>query len=134
MKKKIYLVLILTVIAIIIWGSVNAYNKSKNALPDERITLAQCITDAGAKFYGAFWCQHCQNQKKMFGKKAVKKLPYIECSTADGKSQLQICKDAGVEGYPTWIFQDGSKLTGEVSFANLAEKTSCPISEELKNK
>jgi len=33
-------------------------------------TLAQCIADSGAKFYGAFWCPHCQNQKQAFGSAA----------------------------------------------------------------
>ncbi len=132
MKKKIFLVSFLIVIAIVIWGSATAYKKNKNRVPTEAETLAQCISDAGAKFYGTFWCPHCQNQKKMFGKAGAKKLPYTECSTADGKSQLQVCKDAGIEGYPTWIFADGSKLTGEQTPLSLAEKTSCPISETLK--
>jgi hypothetical protein len=28
--------------------------------------FAQCLKDKDAKFYGAFWCPHCQNQKAMF--------------------------------------------------------------------
>ena len=52
-------------------------------------------------------------------------LPYVECSTADGNSQTFVCKEKGIKSYPTWIFADGSELTGEQSFATLAEKTSC---------
>lgn len=89
-------------------------------------TLAQCLKDKGATFYGAFWCPHCQNQKAMFGKSA-KLLPYIECSTPDGKSQLQICRDKKIEGYPTWEFADGSRESGEVSLEKLAEKTGCEL-------
>ena len=29
--------------------------------------LAQCLTAKGVKMYGAYWCSHCQNQKKAFG-------------------------------------------------------------------
>lgn len=132
MQKKIFLISFILIGAIAIWGSITTYNKNKNRVPSEIETLAQCINDAGAKFYGAFWCPHCQNQKKMFGKFGAKKLPYTECSTADGKSQLQVCKDAGIEGYPTWVFSDGTKLTGDQTPLTLAEKTSCPISETLK--
>ena len=38
--------------------------------------VAQCLTEKGVKFYGAFWCPHCQNQKKMFGRSA-RLLPYV---------------------------------------------------------
>jgi thiol-disulfide isomerase/thioredoxin len=89
-------------------------------------TFAQCIKDSGALFYGAFWCSHCQQQKALF-KSAEKELPYIECSTPDGQNGLPICAEAGIEGYPTWVFPDGSKLSGEQSFVNLAEKTGCTL-------
>ena len=36
--------------------------------PGQYDNLAQCLTDKGAKFYGAFWCSHCQEQKAEFGK------------------------------------------------------------------
>lgn len=85
--------------------------------------LAQCITDSGAKFYGAFWCPHCQAQKAAFGKSA-KLLPYIECSNPD-KTQADVCKQADIKGYPTWVFADGIQASGEVPLKNLAEKTNC---------
>ena len=88
--------------------------------------FAQCLTDKGVKFYGAFWCPHCQAQKKLFGK-SVKKLPYIECSKPDGKSQTQICIDNNIQQYPTWVFVDGTRSTGELSFAQLAEKSQCVL-------
>ncbi|OHA83697.1 MAG: hypothetical protein A2408_00310 [Candidatus Yonathbacteria bacterium RIFOXYC1_FULL_52_10] len=94
--------------------------------PGKLDTFAQCVTDSSAKFYGAFWCPHCQAQKKMFGKSA-KLLPYIECSTPDSKGQLAVCKENNVTGYPTWEFADGSRLSGEVSLETLAEKTSCTL-------
>lgn len=86
--------------------------------------FAQCLADKKAAFYGAFWCPHCQNQKKMFGRSA-RLLPYTECSTPDGKSQLQICVDKKIDGYPTWEFSDGSRLSGEIPLKTLSEKTGC---------
>lgn len=88
--------------------------------------FAQCLADKGAVFYGAFWCAHCQAQKKLFGS-SVKLLPYVECSTVNGKGQTQACVDKKVEGYPTWEFADGSRLNGAVPLAELAEKTSCQL-------
>jgi hypothetical protein len=87
--------------------------------------FAQCLSEKGATFYGAWWCPHCSAQKKQFGK-AMRNVKYVECSDAS-KNMTQECKDAGVEGYPTWIFADGSKLQGELSFKTLAEKTACAL-------
>ncbi|OGG63074.1 hypothetical protein A3C21_01340 [Candidatus Kaiserbacteria bacterium RIFCSPHIGHO2_02_FULL_59_21] len=88
--------------------------------------FAQCLKDKGAVFYGAFWCPHCQKQKAMFGS-AAPLLPYVECSTPDGKGQLQVCKDKNVTNYPTWEFADESRLTGERALQELAEKTDCAL-------
>jgi len=31
---------------------------------DSMVTFAKCLTENGAKMYGAYWCTHCENQKK----------------------------------------------------------------------
>lgn len=92
--------------------------------PKKYDALAQCLTEKGAKFYGAFWCPHCQEQKRMFGKSADL-LPYVECSMPDGKTRTQECIDKNIESYPTWEFADGSRLSGERQLSELAEKTGC---------
>lgn len=91
--------------------------------------FAQCLDEAGAKFYGAYWCPHCNDQKKMF-KGAASSLPYIECSVPGGQGQMQVCVDAGIEGYPTWTFADGERMSGAIPLEVLAEKTSCTLPEE----
>lgn len=108
---------------IIILGGLFAWYK---VTPGPYDNLAQCLTEQGAKFYGTFWCPFCQQQKKAFAKSA-NKLPYIECSTPDKKT-LQICVDAEIENYPTWIFPDGSIEKGVRTPEYLAEKMSCPLS------
>ena len=62
----------------------------------------------------------------MFGN-SEKLLPYVECSTPDGNGQNQTCNDKQIEGYPTWVFADGSRLTGEISLQTLSDKTACPV-------
>ena len=96
--------------------------------PSNLEPFAQCLKEKGATFYGAFWCPHCQRTKAMFGS-AAKSLPYVECSTPDGKGQLQICIDKKVQNYPTWEFADGSRLTGERTLQELADKTQCALPE-----
>jgi len=115
----IIVILILGTIATILLRS-----PSGPSVPGKYDTFAQCLKDKGALFYGAFWCPHCQTQKKMFGS-SVKLLPYVECSTADGSNQTKECTDKGLTSYPTWVFADGSRLTGEIPLEQLAEKTSC---------
>jgi len=94
--------------------------------PSNLEPFAQCLGEKGATFYGAFWCPHCQRQKALFGS-ASKSLPYVECSLPDGKTQTQICIDKEIKSYPTWIFADGSVLTGERTLQELADKTQCTL-------
>lgn len=94
--------------------------------PGKLDEFAKCLKEKKAIFYGAFWCPHCQKQKALFGS-SDQYLPYIECSTADGKGQVQICKDKKITNYPTWEFSDKTQMTGEVSLEKLAEKTSCKL-------
>ncbi len=115
-------------IAIIFLGLIVVRNasepKSNVVVATQYDEFAQCITDAGAKFYGAWWCPHCNDQKNLFEKSS--KLPYVECQTPS-RQPIQECLDAGIESFPTWIFKDGSKLVGLQQFEDLAAKTNCAI-------
>lgn len=102
-------------------------NKAAPASPG-LISFAQCLKDEGATFYGAFWCPHCQAQKELFGN-AAEELPYVECSTPDRQDQTQVCKDNEIKSYPTWVFADGSRQSGEMTLAALASKTGCELPE-----
>jgi thiol-disulfide isomerase/thioredoxin len=114
------------VIAIVIIGGLVSLLVVQAKKPGKYDSLAQCINNSGTKFYGAFWCPHCQATKAMFGKSA-KLLPYIECSTPDSKGQLPVCTEKGIKGYPTWVFPDGSQISGEQTIQTLADKTKCPL-------
>ncbi len=96
--------------------------------PGRLDAFAQCISDSGAIYYGAFWCPNCKNQEAMFGRSA-RLLPRVECSTPDTKGQLPVCQEADIKGYPTWDFTDGTRKTGVQSLETLAEATSCSLEE-----
>jgi len=130
MKKNT--IVIIGIAVLIIGASVYLYLNNTVDVgggPGELDEFAQCLNDSGAVFYGAFWCPHCQNQKALFGK-SEKLLNYVECSTADGRGQLAVCRDKNITGYPTWEFADGSRLSGEVSLETLAEKTECSLEKD----
>ena len=122
--KKGVLIFWGVIIAIIVVGIASSFFVS--ARPGQYDKLAECIKSQGVVFYGAFWCPHCQRTKAMFGTSA-KLLPYVECSNPDGNSQTQICIDKKIKGYPTWVFPDGSELTGERTLKELADKATCPL-------
>lgn len=121
-KIKLGIFLLIVVIGVAIVG----FWWWQNYQPNKLDSFAMCLKDKGAKFYGAFWCSHCQNQKALFGG-AKRFLPYIECSAPSGKSQLKLCADANIEGYPTWEFADGLRQGGEMSLQALSEKTGCQL-------
>ena len=104
------------------------FSSKAGGLPGKYDEFAQCLTDKGAKFYGAFWCPHCTDQKAMFGK-SVSKLPYTECSNPD-RTMNQTCVDLNIKTYPTWEFADGERMEGVKTLAELAEKTSCALPTE----
>jgi len=96
-------------------------------------TFAQCLAAKDIKFYGAFWCPHCQQQEQWLGasrQKLATEGLYVECSTPDAKSQTKICVDNNITGYPTWVFPDGTRLTGEQKLADLAAKSGCALPAE----
>jgi len=118
-KKKVYGIIggVLIILAII---TVMFVKK-----PQDYTAFAQCLTEKGATMYGAWWCPHCNNQKKSFGD-SWHYINYVECSTQDGK-QTAACTQAGIQGYPTWRFADGTQLEGEATFEQLSQRTSCPL-------
>ncbi len=128
MNTKIFLSIIAVLIVLGIGGAI--ISSKQESAPGKYDALATCITNSGAKFYGAFWCPHCKKQKELFGTSA-RLLPYIECSKPDG-TQNDTCKTLNIASYPTWELADGTRLETEeeangagVTLKTLAEKTQC---------
>lgn len=67
------------------------------------LALADHLKQVGAKMYGAWWCPHCEEQKLLLGKEAFSRINYVECAnTQDPRQQADVCRQAKIEGYPTW--------------------------------
>ena len=113
------------IVAVVIVAGIGGYVWYQNQ-PGPYDAFARCIADSGAKFYGAFWCPHCQDQKKMFGQSA-RLLPYVECSTPNGQGTTIVCTQKNVTQYPTWEFANGERQVGTMTFDELATKTNCSV-------
>ncbi len=93
---------------------------------DEQLeSLAKCLSEKGAKFYGASWCGWCKKQKEAFGK-AVSYLPYVECIDEKTQEMTSQCKEAEISGFPTWEI-NGEKYTGFKKIRELAEISKCSL-------
>jgi len=92
-------------------------------------TFAKCLTDRGVKMYGAWWCPHCQEQKAKFGATSFKLAPYVECGVqGDISVRTQVCKDEGIQHYPTWQFPPtGERVERVFELDDLSEKTGCAL-------
>ena len=83
--------------------------------------FAKCLRDKGVTMYGASWCPHCLNEKKAFGD-SFRFVPYVEC-----RDNPQLCIEKKIQGYPTWIFSDGTRKEGEQGLEKLAQTSGCPL-------
>ena len=88
---------------------------------ESKIALAKHLTQVGAKFYGAWWCPHCQQQKQVFGQEAMEFVPYVECSDSD-RRPTAACQAAEIKSYPTWEI-NGRRFVGEKNLEELANLT-----------
>ena len=92
-------------------------------------TFGMCLAREGAIFYGASWCPQCRAQEKLLGS-GSQYVHYVECSADGGRDKTQECQDAGISGYPTWVFPDGSRQQGRLSVETLAARSGCPLDDE----
>ena len=120
MKNKFTIAGLMVVISIIIVYKFGLVSPANAHRLDE---FAKCLAEKQVTMYGADWCSHCQNEKKAFGS-SFKYVPYVECPRDPKK-----CLDAGIDGYPTWVFPDGKKLIGEQGVLNLQKESGCQLPE-----
>jgi uncharacterized membrane protein len=92
--------------------------------------LAEHLSAEGVRFYGASWCSHCQEQKRLFGTSAGR-LPYIECSPS-GRNGPQSPSCRGVTSYPTWVINGRARVGVVLSLAELANATKFPGAANFK--
>ena len=105
-----------SVVAVLIIGGLHlhysgVFDEAAGPEDPQLQALAIHLTDTGAKFYGAYWCPRCQEQKALF-KASADRLPYVECSSGGQGSPLTApCVANDIRSYPTWIIDD-QRYTG----------------------
>ncbi len=118
-------ILIVSVGYVATTGLTVADDPDKSELVTSLDKFAQCLADNGAKMYGAYWCPHCANQKADFGD-SFKFVDYVECDPRGENPRVQMCYDAGIQGYPTWEI-NGLQYPGEQSLQELSKLTGCEL-------
>lgn len=94
--------------------------------------LAKHLQQIGAKMYGAYWCPHCHHQKEMFGNTTFSRyVNYIECDPRGQNAKPTLCRNAKIEGYPTWEIK-GKFYPGTHSLKELAELSGYPGSQNFQ--
>jgi glutaredoxin len=88
--------------------------------------LAQCLAAKKVTMYGAVWCEHCKDQKELFGD-SFKYVPYVECTVNGTRKITEECKSLGIRRTPTWIFPDGQRREGLVPLDQLAKDSGCSV-------
>lgn len=94
------------------------------AEPSKYAEVAKCLTDKGVIMYGAYWCPHCSNQKKIFGSD-FQFIKYQECDPQGVGGDKAACLEAGVTQYPTWKFPGQGNVIGEQQVRDLAKLANC---------
>ncbi len=125
-------------------GIYNGLNPSGNSSPANNafeitttsgaaeLSLARHLQQLEAKKYGAYWCPHCQDQKQLFGQEAFAMIDYIECDSNGKNARPQLCRDAGITGYPTWEIK-GQLYSGTLSLEKLADLSGYQGRRDFKN-
>jgi len=111
-------------VALLCFSAVTLSGADKAKLDD----FARCLGDKKAVMYGAFYCEHCKEQKDLFGDSA-QYLPYVECVERGTRKITDQCKTLAIRRTPTWIFeQSGERLEGKVlSLQELSQKSGCKL-------
>ena len=120
--KYILVIIVIGVIGLIIYQA----SGDRTVEPSKYDDFAKCLTEKGVVMYGAYWCPHCANQKKLFGD-SWQYVTYVECDARGDNANPDLCKSKGVSGYPTWIFADGTRASKVLTLTELSVRSSCAL-------
>jgi hypothetical protein len=88
--------------------------------------FASCLSENGVIMYGAYWCPHCNSQKQMFGN-SWSQVNYVECSLPNNAGQTQECIESKINSYPTWEFQNGLRIEGDLPLEKISSLSGCRL-------
>ncbi|HWR17188.1 MAG TPA: hypothetical protein VN577_20325 [Terriglobales bacterium] len=106
----------------VVSGSFRGVSAADNKLD----SFAKCLAEKNVKMYGLFWCQHCADQKELFGS-SFQYVNYVECAVPGSRTPTEECKAAGIKHTPTWTFSNGTRLEGLVPLDQLAKQSGCKL-------
>lgn len=119
--------LLLKISAVLIVSCLLLASCAADDIGDKYVGFAKCLTEKGIKMYGTYWCPHCKQQKEMFGKQGFAEIVYTECDPKGPDANPTLCASKGIQSFPTWEFDNGLRLAGEVTLERLAEKSGCEL-------
>ncbi|MCX6712573.1 MAG: peptidoglycan-binding protein [Candidatus Vogelbacteria bacterium] len=122
----------MTVSALKKWQQANSLTATGDVGASDRTVLCggiidnpwmACLNKKGVRVYTILECPACEQQANLFGKNwpAVQK---IDCGTYPSNISAT-CTNAGIKGFPAWVFGDGSKLEGSQTFPSILEHSGC---------
>lgn len=88
--------------------------------------FAKCLTSKQVTMYGLYWCDHCAEQKKIFGP-SFQYVNYMECGIKGSRAEQPVCAQAGVKNFPAWKLPNGSLVEGVQPLQKLSEMTGCSL-------
>jgi hypothetical protein len=115
----VFIILLLVAVAFVAFDSIG-FGSNRKVDIELANKVAACLTERGATMYGASWCSHCNDQKKIFGP-AFDLVDYVECPQNE-----QFCLERGVVSYPTWVMGE-QKIGGARELGILADWAGCDI-------
>lgn len=92
---------------------------------DDLVAFAKALADTSTILYGANWHAETSQQRRIF-EDGGKYLPYVNVTNAD-RSPNEIAIQNNITVYPTWVFPDGSRLTGTQSLATISQRSGVEI-------
>jgi cyclophilin family peptidyl-prolyl cis-trans isomerase len=96
-----------------------------SVVANDMVALAKALKNANVKFYGAAWNTATTTTKNMF-EDGAQYLPFIEVTNPD-KTFNSVATSNNITELPTWVFADGSRLTGLRTVAEIASKAGITI-------
>jgi len=122
MKTKV----VIAIISALVLAGIGYWSWTGRFVSNNYDDFAKCLTDKGVIMYGAYWCSHCQNQKKMFGN-SWQYINYVECDPQGNNAKPELCYQNNIQGYPTWAI-NGKLYTGERTIEELSSLSGCELS------
>ncbi len=88
-----------------------------------KMNLARCLGDMDAQLFKVFWCPYCDDQIEMFGDH-IRFVDVVECDPDEPGARPELCREAGIQAYPTWVI-DGETYQGMRTLTALAALSGC---------